>query len=169
LAEFSEASNLISAAAAIRDAGYKRWDCYSPFPVHGMDRVMRLKPTVLPWMVFAGGFAGATGALALAWFCNAYAYPLIFSGKPYWSLPANIPVAFPLTILLASITTFFGLWALTGLPRPHHPLFTSERFRRVTDDGFFIAIEATDPCYHTATTTELLRRLGAIAVEEIKD
>ncbi len=169
LAEFPDPQALLRAAAAIRQAGYRRWDCYSPFPIHNLDRAMRLKRSVLPWFVFGGAFTGCFAALAVAWFCNAYAYPLIFSGKPYWGLPANIPVAFPLTILFGAVTTFLALWALAGLPRLHHPLFFSARFRRATTDGFFVTIEATDPCYDLAATTQLLRRLGAQAVEVVKD
>jgi len=169
LAEFHDPQTLVEAAAALRKAGYKRWDCYTPFPVHKLDEVMGVKPTILPWVVFGAAFSAVIGAFGLAWFCNAFDYPLNLSGKPYWGLPAHITVAFPAMVLTGVVTSFVTLWILAGLPRYHHPLFTVERFRRATDDGFFIAVEATDPCFSPKNTAELFRDLGAIAVEEVRD
>ena len=96
LAEFADASGLLRAAAHVRDAGYTRWDVHSPFPVHGMDKAMGIRKTRLPWFVFLCGVAGVGSGLLLQWWCNAHDYPYLVSGKPYFSIPANIPITFEL-------------------------------------------------------------------------
>ena len=169
LAEFASPQALVDAAAKVRKAGYKRWDCFSPFPIHGLDRVMALPKSKIPIIVFGSAASGCIGAFALAWFCNAYDYPMIFSGKPYWGMPAHTAVAFPAMILSGVVTSFMCVWVFCGLPRFHHPLFEMPQFRKVTDDGFFIAIESTDPCFSPINTAELLKTLGATSVELVKD
>lgn len=180
LAEYSEAGTLRAAAERVRGAGYKRWDCFSPFPVHGLDRAMGIRPTILPWLVLAAGIAGCLTALLMQWYVNSpvtnssktgllSGYPMVFSGKPYWSLPAHIPITFELSVLFASLTAFFGLWALIGLPRLSHPAFSNRRFRKATDDGFILVIEARDAQFDPAATRALLEATGAVAVEEVQD
>lgn len=180
LAEYSDPEALRAAAEKVRDAGYRRWDCCTPYPVHGLDQAMGVRPTILPWLVLGAGLTGAAIALLLQWYCNSpgmaspqsgllSSYPLVFSGKPYWSLPANIPIIFELTVLLASLTAFVGVWALARLPRPHFPASKCPRFRRVTDDRFFIIIEAGDKRFVLEQTRQLLAGTDAVAVEEVMD
>src|SRR5690349_14923761 len=118
LAEYNTPGELLHAAEKVRDAGFKRWDCCTPFPVHGLDGAMGMKRTILPWIVLGGGLTGLTIAILLQWYVNSphtasadlglvSGYPLRISGKPFWSLPANVPVIFELTVLLSALTTFF--------------------------------------------------------------
>jgi len=169
VAQFDSPEALLAAAERVRDAGYSRWDAHTPFPVHGLNDAMGLRPTRLPWIVLAAGFAGAATGLVLQWFTNAFDYPFLISGKPIFSLPANIPVMFELTILFAAIASFIGMLALNGLPRPYHALFNSRRFRRTTTDGFFISIEASDPNFEAAGTKRFLQALGGAEVESIEE
>ncbi len=169
LAEFGDAAELIGAAEKVRDAGFTRWDSFSPFAVHGLDTAMGIRKTVLPKLVLAGGSLGCLTGFLLQWWTNAFDYPFLISGKPLFGWPAAVPIAFELTILFAAFAALFGMLGLNGLPRLHHPLFSSERFRRVTNDRFFIAIEADDPKYDAAETRALLESLGAAAVEEVRD
>ena len=119
-------------------------------------------------------------ATALQWYCNSpqtanpsagllAGYPLIFSGKPYWSLPANVPIIFESTVLFSALMAFFGVWGLSHLPRPYFPAFNSPRFRRVTDDGFFLIIEARDPGFNVEAVRQLLVDTNSIAVEEVQE
>jgi hypothetical protein len=169
LAEFGEPDTLVKACQAVRDAGFERWDAHTPFPLHGMDEAMGIRGTQLPFIVLAGGLAGLALALLLQWWTNAVDYPLNISGKPLFGLPATIPVAFELTVLLSALSAFFGMWGLNGMPRLHHPLFTNARFRRATADRFFISIEARDPRFDLESTQKLLRTLNAVAVEPVYD
>jgi len=180
LAEFTNPAELVHAAAKVRDAGYRYWDCHTPFPVHGLDQAMGVRRTILPVLVFCGGATGCLTGFLLQAFTNASSltiwagakvtgYPFLISGKPLLSLPAFIPVIFELTILFSVLTTVGFLLLLNGLPWLYHPLFTSDRFRRATDDRFFISIEARDPRFYRTKTEQLLRSLGASAVEAVED
>lgn len=167
LAEYDTPGELIDAAAKVRDAGYTEFDCYTPFPVHGIDSAIGIKRTILPLIVFGAGFSGAVGGLLLQWYCNAHSWGWNISGKPTWSIPANIPIAYECGILLAVLASFFGMWTLNKLPQVWHPLFRSDRFLRATDDGFFLAIDGRDRRFDAAKTRQLLQDAGAIAIEDI--
>jgi ActD protein len=169
IGEFTDVDGVMSAARKTRAAGYKIWDVHSPFPIHGIDAVIGIRPTILPWLILGGGLTGLSGALALQWFCNAYDYPLLISGKPLFSLPADIPIMFECTVLLSALTAVFGMFALNRLPLLYNPLFKSKRFRRVTDDRFFIFIDASDGKFDETNTAEFLKLSGAVSVERVED
>ncbi|HVK88360.1 MAG TPA: quinol:electron acceptor oxidoreductase subunit ActD [Kofleriaceae bacterium] len=167
LAEYDTPGELIDAARKVRDAGYTDFDCYSPFPVHGIDEAMGIKRTILPLIVFGGGCAGLLGGIFLQWWMNAYNWPWNIAGKPAWSIPANVPIAFEATILFAVFASFFGMWILNKLPQVWHPFFRSDRFARVTDDAFVLGIEARDRHFDREATVKLLKDAGAIDVENV--
>jgi hypothetical protein len=169
LAEFETVDGVVDAAGAVRNAGFTRWDVHSPFPIHGIDPVMGIRSTGLPWLVLGGGLFGLFGGMWLQWYCNAYDYPILISGKPFWSLPANIPIIFECTVLISAITAVFGMLGLNRLPTLYNPLFKSDRFRRVTDDRFFIVVDASDAKFDEQRTGELLKQAGAVAVERVED
>ncbi|MCP4898026.1 MAG: DUF3341 domain-containing protein [bacterium] len=169
LVEFEDVDTFIEAAEEVRDAGYTKWDTHTPFVVHGLDGAMGIRATKLPLIVFAGGLAGTTLGIALQWWTNAVDYPFLISGKPLFSLPANIPVAFETTILLAALCALGGMLWLNGLPRLYHPLFKSEAFKRATDDRFFISVESADPLFDEVATRSLLESLHGARVEEIEE
>ncbi len=169
LAEFETAPAVVAAARTVRDAGYRRWDVHSPFPIHGIDEAMGLRPTMLPWIVLASGVAGTVTGLLLAWWTNAIDYPYFVSGKPLFSLPAFMPVIFETTVLAAAFGAVLGMFGLNLLPMLYNPLFRHERFRRVTNDRFFIVIDASDPSFDLAATRGLLESCGATAVEEVEE
>jgi hypothetical protein len=180
LAEYETPADILHAAEQIREAGFTKWDCFTPFPVHGLDNAMGIRKTILPWIVLTMGLTGLTIAIALQWYVNSphtqaaglyvlSGYPLTISGKPYWSLPANVPVMFELTVLFSALTTFYGLWFLIKLPRFHHPVFSVARFRRVTDDKFFLLVEAADGKFDAADSRALLERTHPTAIDEVKD
>jgi hypothetical protein len=169
LAEFATPQDLVRAAARVRDAGYTKWDAHTPFPVHGLDGAMGVRPTRLPYLVLAAGVVGASCGVLMQWWMNAVDYPLIISGKPFNSLPADIPVTFELTVLLASLTAFLGMLIANGLPRLSHPLFRSGALRRATSDAFFLAIEAADPQFDLEDTGKLLVLEHATRVLPVED
>jgi hypothetical protein len=165
LAEFESPADLIRAAEQVRQAGYRRWDAHSPYPIHGLGRAMAIKDTALGWIVLGGGVFGCLSGLWLQWWTNAVDYPIVISGKPFWSVPANIPVAFELTILFSAISAFVGMLVLNGLPMLHHWVFDNERFQRVTSDRYFISIESSDPLFDLAESRALLESTDSIGTE----
>ena len=171
LAEFKNASALYKAAEKVRDAGFKKWDCYSPYPIHGLDGAMGLKRSILPWFVFFGGMTGTATAFSLAYGTQVMIYPTVVQAKPtnIFTIPAYFPIMFELTVLFSGFTVLFGLLSLIQLPRLNHPLFASNQFHRATDDGFFIAIEARDPQFSPNNTRELLAELGGTNIELVEE
>lgn len=169
LLEFDNVHALVPAVEQVRDAGFKRWDVHTPFPVHGMDDAMGIRGTRLPWLILMGGLAGLAAATLMQWWMNAVDYPFQISGKPLFGLPANIPVMFELTVLFSAFAAFFGMWGLNGMPRLHHPLLLSDRFRRATQDRFYIVIEADDPRFDADRTRAFLEGLGGSALEDITE
>jgi Protein of unknown function (DUF3341) len=167
LAEFETAADIFEAAIRVRDAGYRKWDVFTPFPIHGMDAAMGLKNSPVGWFTFIGGFTGFFSGMTMIWYMNGFEYPLVVGGKPLFTPLFAFPVSYELTILLGAFGTIFGMFALNQLPRLHHPLFNSERFRRASDDRFFLCIEARDPKFSEARA--VLESAGAKAIELVED
>lgn len=167
LAEFAGPTELVAAARATTAAGYKRTDAFTPFPVEGLAEELGKGRTRLPLIVLAGAIIGCVGGYTLQYWTSVIAYPLNVGGRPLHSWPMFIPVTFEMTILFAAFAAVLGMLALNGLPRPHHPLFGVERFAHATRDGFFLAIEFSDPKFQLDETREFLISLGAREVVEV--
>lgn len=169
LARYENPAELYHACERVRDEGYQAWDACTPFPVHGLEKAMGVPPSKLPWFVLAIGLAGSAFMLWFQVYAMGDLYPYIVGGKPLFSIPAFVPVWYEITVLSACLTAFFGNWILNGLPRPNHPAFNSKAFERVTDDKFFIMIEASDSKFDRERTKALLQSTGASLVEELED
>jgi hypothetical protein len=164
LAEVRNPKELIDIAKTIRDSGYRDYDTYSPFPIHGMDAAMKLRKSKLGWIVLGHGLVGFFGAIAMIYFMSVVDYPLNISGKTLMNVPAWVPVMFELTILLSAFGATFGMFALNGLPKFNHPLINSEKFEKVKDDGFFVCIEATAPQDAAEKVRRLLEKAGYVQI-----
>ena len=81
VAEYESVDMFLHACRRIRDAGYKKTDAYTPFPVHGIDKALGIKPTVLPWIVLGCGITGTITALVMQIWMNSIDYPYIISGN----------------------------------------------------------------------------------------
>jgi hypothetical protein len=170
VAEFETAEQLIQAAEKTRLAGYHAFEAYAPFPVEGLAEAMALKRNAVPLITLIGGLLGGLGGFFFQYWVSVIAYPLNIGGRPYNSWPAFIPVTFELTVLGASLSAVFGMLALNGLPRPHHPLFNVDRFaKHATSDRFFLCIEASDPMFSLSDSLRFLKSLNAVNVSEVED
>ncbi|MBU1320515.1 MAG: DUF3341 domain-containing protein [candidate division Zixibacteria bacterium] len=169
LAEFENPAALIDIARKLRDSGYKRFDCHSPFPIHGMDSAMGAKRSPLGWIVGSLAICGALGGILLQWWTSAVNYPLVIAGKPFFSYPAFVPVTFGMAVLLGAISAVVGMLALSRLPMLNHPAFNSERFAKVTDDGFFVCIDSTDKLFDQDMIVSLLESSGGTNIEVLED
>lgn len=167
LAEFAGPKELVRGANIVRVEGFTKTDAFSPFPIHGIDPSLGVRPTRMPWFVLAVGICGGFGALLMQWWMNAVDYPFLISGKPIFSLPANIPVVFEVIVLTSAFATFFGMLALNRLPRHSNPLLEVERFRRVTNDRFFLYVSAEDPRFNDQDVVEMFRKAGAIWIDVV--
>ncbi|MBI5388577.1 MAG: DUF3341 domain-containing protein [Verrucomicrobia bacterium] len=169
LAEYDTAAAIMHAAETIRDAGFRRWDVFTPFPIHGMNDAMGLKNSKVGWFSFIGGATGYTLGMLMIWYMNAHDYALTVGGKPLFSPHFAFPPSYELTILLGSFGAIFGMLFLNRLPRLHHPLLKHRRFARATHDGFFLVIECTDAKYSETETRTLLEATGSRHIEVIEE
>ena len=169
LAQFNTPAEVMHAAEAVRDAGYRSWDAHTPFPIHGMDAAMGLPDSRLGWVVAAMACAGISTAAFLFFYMNGIDYPIVVGGKPGGAFIAATPVFFELTVLFSAFGAVFGMFHLNRLPQHHHPIFESERFRAATDNKYFISIDASDPKFDAKRTRELLEKAHAEAVEILEE
>lgn len=170
LAQFETPADIMAAAIRCRDAGFTRWDVFTPFPIHGMDDAMAVKKSMVGWFTFTGGVIGFFGGMIMIWYMNQFDYPLVVGGKPLFTPLFAFPVSYELTILLGAFGTLFGMFFLNRLPKLYNPLFKNERFKKASDDKFFICIEANDPKFNLEQTRAFLTETcHAHAVELVED
>jgi hypothetical protein len=167
MATFSSAKDIYHACIKVREAGFTKWESYTPFPVHGLDKAMGMSRSNVPRFTLAGGLTGFTLATLMVWFMNAYDYPLNVGGKPFFTYILPFPVMYEMNILFAAFGTLFGMFFLNRLPRHHHPLFENKSFLKCSDDRMTIVIEVIDPKYDEEETRKFLEGLGATGVEVV--
>jgi len=169
VAEFDSPDQLLVAAAKAREAGYKRLEAYTPFPIHGLSDTVGFKDEKVPWIVFLGGVTGASLGYALQYYVSVIDYPLNVGGKPLNSLPMFFPVMYECTILFASFGAFLGMLALNKLPQPYHGAFNTPNFERASQDKFFLAVEADDKQFDEVETKKFLETMDANNVSLVKE
>jgi hypothetical protein len=169
LAEFGGPDELLAAAASATEAGYRRKDAYTPFPVHGLPEALGFRRPLLAKIVFAGALLGGLLGYLLQYYGQVHYYPLDIGGRPHHSWPAYIVITFETTILGGALAAVLGMLGLNGLPEPHHPLFNVERFELATRDRFFLCIEAKDARFDLAATRAFLESLGPKEVFVVED
>jgi hypothetical protein len=168
IATFDTPGAVLRAAYQVRDAGYKNWDCITPFPVHGLDAAMGVGRSRVPRISLAGGITGFCTGMSMIWFMDRFDYPLTVGGKPFFSPLFAFPVSYELTILFTAFATIGGMFLLNGLPMHHHPVLHYDNIRRGTDDLFFIVIERSDPRYNLENTRALLSKVGGRDIKELE-
>ena len=169
MAEFDSVNSLVDAANRTREAGYKRIDAYSPFPVEGLAEAIGFHHDEVPLVVLIGGLIGGLSGYLMQYWISVVSYPVNVGGKPYHSWPAFIVPTFELTILFAGIFAVFGMLALNGLLMPYHPVFNVPRFAFATKDRFFLIVFSSDPKYNPVEVRRLLESFGPRSISEVPD
>lgn len=169
IAEFDTPADIMHAAEQVREAGFRRWDVYTPYPIHGMDQAMGLKNSKVGWISFVGGVLGYTTGMVMIWWMNAVDYPIIIGGKPMFSPFGAFPPSYELTILFGSFGALLGMLFLNKLPRLNHPLLKHRRFAMATHDKYYVVIETTDPKYSETETRKLLESAGSRHIEMVEE
>jgi hypothetical protein len=164
LAEFDSPEALLEAARAARDAGYRRLDAFTPFPVEGLARVLRIPRPNISLVGLIGGFTGAAVALIMQYYTN-YDYPLDVGGRPLYPLSAFAVVTFELTVLFSALSMMVAMLWQNGLPRLNYPVFDAKRFHLASKDRFFLCIEGEDANFDPQATSGFLKQAGALSVE----
>ncbi len=168
IATFETTAGVYHAAEQVRDAGYKNWDCITPFPIHGLDKAMGLKRSIVPRISLAGGITGFCTGMSMIWWTGGVDYKLVVGGKPYFSPMFAFPISYELTILFTAFATIGGMLFLNGLPMHYHPVLKYENIKRGMDDLFFIVIETRDPRFNLANTKALLAKAGGKDIKELE-
>src|SRR5215471_12802639 len=120
MAEFDTPEELMHAVEKAREAGYRRMDAYTPFPVEGLPQAMGLKRNMVPFITLLGGLAGGLGGFGFQYWVNAYAYPMNIGGRPLICWPAFMPATFSLIVLGGSLCAVFVTLGLKTLPNSDH-------------------------------------------------
>jgi len=169
MAEFETPADILHAAEKVNSQGFRNWDVFTPFPIHGMDRAMGIRNSKVGWFSFLGGVTGYTTGMLIIWWMNAVDYPIIIGGKPMFSPFSAFPPSYELTILFGSFGALLGMLFLNRLPRLHHPLLKNKRFALVTHDRYFLVIETDDAKYSETETRKLLEGLGSKHIELVEE
>ena len=168
MAEFDNPTDAVAAARRAYEAGYRRMDAFSPYPVEALSDAIGFRKNRLPLIVLIGGLLGGSGGYFMQYYLSVINYPLNVGGKPLHSWPAFIPITFETTILGAALSAVFGMLALNGLPEPYHPVFNAPNFALASRDRFFLLVESTDPKFDRERTAEFLRGLGPREVTDVE-
>ena len=168
LAEFEEPEALLEAARRAYEAGYRKLDAYSPFPLEGLAESIGVRRTGVSLIVLIGGILGCLTGFGIQYWISVIDYPLNVGGRPYNSWPSFIPVTFELTVLFAATAAVVGMLALNGLPMPYHPVFNVPRFALASRDRFFLCVESADAQFDAAETRQFLESLHAHEVSEVE-
>ena len=168
LAEFNTPSELVYATEEARRAGYRRMECYTPYPVEEAATALDFHKNRVPLVCLLGGLLGVTTASLMETWISVYAYPLNIAGRPLFSWPAFIIPAYEWTILFAGLSAAFGMIALNGLPQLYHPVFNAPNFRTgASTDKFFLCLEAVDPMFSVSETRAFLEQFHTVSVVEV--
>lgn len=168
LAEFDDPTSIVAAARRAYEAGYRKMDAYTPFPIEELSEAIGFHTNRVPLISLLGGIAGLISGLGLLIWTSSIDYPLNVGGRPLNSWPAWVPISFEMTVLLAAFGAFFGMFALNGLPQPYHPVFNAPRFELASRTHFFLCIEANDPRFDPVETRKFLEGLGASEVTDVE-
>lgn len=169
LAEFDTPSQLVRAAEGAYKAGYRRMDCYTPFPVEEAAEAIGFHKNTVSLVCLIGGLLGLAAMFGMETWISVWAYPLNIAGRPYYSWPAFVVPAYEWTILYAGLSAAFGMLALNGLPQLYHPLFNAPNFRNgATSDKFFLCLESTDPKFDPKETRGFLDGFTPVCIVEVE-
>ncbi len=165
---FEKPDDILKAAKKTTEAGYKKYDVNTPYPVHGMFSAMKLPASKLGYVTLVVGLSAAIGILLTMYWIAVIDYPINLGGKPFFSLPAFIPIVFEVTVLSASIATVLALlFVFFKFPNNSYPLHDTDYMKAVSSDKFGLCILADDPKFNISEVEEFLKSLNPIKIEAI--
>jgi Protein of unknown function (DUF3341) len=169
IAEFDTPTDLVHAARAAYSAGYRRMDCYTPYPLEEAAEAIGFHRDEVSLVCLIGGLLGLVAMFGLETWISVWAFPLNIAGRPYYSWPAFVIPAYEWTILWSGLSAAFGMLALCGLPKPYHPVFNAPNFRNgATTDKFFLCLESTDPKFEPGESRSFLEAQSPLSVVEVE-
>ncbi|HEY4058680.1 MAG TPA: DUF3341 domain-containing protein [Kofleriaceae bacterium] len=161
VAELGSGAELCRGIQILRDLGMSRFETFTPYAVDGLDDLLGVQRSRVPWIALAAALVGGGAAYGLQWWINVVDYPLNSGGRPLHSVLAFLPITFEMAVLFGATAAFVGALLLGGLPALWHPMFEIDEFRSATDDGFWLAVHAGDTALERASATAALEAAGA--------
>jgi hypothetical protein len=162
LFEFSSPEEILAAATALREMGFRRLEAFTPYAIPELEEKLSIPRSRIPRAVLAAAAFGCALAFAIIWFTNASDYPLNVGGRPLDSAPADIPIMFETTVLFGSLAAFLLALLASGLPRLHHPIFEIDGIESASLDRFWLGIDQPRPVEDVVRSR--MMELGARAV-----
>jgi hypothetical protein len=163
VAIFKRPDQLIRAAKKIRENKITKFDCFTPYPIHGLDHAMGLKRSWIPWVAFVMGLVGCIAGFGMQYWMSVVDWPLNVGGKPLNSWPAFIPITFEVTVLFAGVATVVALFFVCRIPKIDPVIFDE----RITNDKFALFVSQDDKQYEAGVLETLFQELGAEEVKKI--
>jgi mono/diheme cytochrome c family protein len=158
---FNKPDEIKHAAEETVKSGYTKFDVNSPYPVHGFEKFMNIKSSMIGYVTLFFGLFGASFAFLFMTWVTSSNYKLIIGGKPYFTWPAFIPITFEVTVLSAALGTVgVLLFILLRFPGTSHPLHDTDYMKAVSSDKFGLVITAIDPLFDEQRVKDFLSRLG---------
>ena len=161
---FTDELDLLDAVKELQEKGINIADVRTPFPVHGLDSVLKLPRSRLPKIAFIGGAIGGTLGLVFQIWVYTVGWPLNIGGKPQIALPSYIPVTFELTILFAAFAMGFAFLIRSNLGPGKIPQILDED---VTDDHFQIILSGKNNPIPESELADALSAAGALNVKQV--
>jgi mono/diheme cytochrome c family protein len=165
---FDTPDDIIQAAEQASKVGYTKYDVHTPYPVHGMDRAMRLKTSKIGYFALVFGILGAVSTISFISWITISDYPLVIGGKPFWSWPAFVPITFELTVLsTAVLSTIAMIVFYFKFPNNAHPLHDTHYMKSVSSDKFGLSVQADDPRFDEKRVRDFLKSVGGKEIAAI--
>ena len=159
-AEFTTESAMVAALMALRDRDLGRLDAFSPVPIPEIHDVLRLPREHIGWVGLAGVIAGAGSMMGMCLYATIVSYRFDIGGRPLVSWPSFVVPSFSFAMLVGTLSVVGAFLVLNRMPRLNHPAFNIPDFGEVTEDRYFIAIEARDDSFDPDAVERILRTLA---------
>jgi mono/diheme cytochrome c family protein len=165
---FDTPDALVHAVDETVKRGYTKFDAHTPYPVHGLDRRAKLTPSKLGFFAFGFGLIGTVTAVSLMTWVTTTEYPMVIGGKPFWTWPAFVPVAFELTVLLATVLSTLTMIVLYfKFPNIAHPLHDTPYMKAVSADKFGLCIQSDDGSFDDKQVRAFLEKVHGTKIAAV--